>query len=634
MHILTLTIKNFMPFASAVLHLNDRGLVLVEGKNHDSGGSNGAGKSSIFEALCWGLFGVTSRGFRGSQVNRLGCRNTEVSIDLAIGEDRICVSRYRDHDAFNNKLIIRSNGKDITGPGDRESQVRLNDILKLNWDSFRNVVMFPQGVNGFASLTDAEQKEILETILGLDRFSVAQFRAKKLLTSLNTNLKSALANLNIIKTRIEENTSALQKIESSDKIFKESHTKQLADAESSMWFLQNSRPKSLQPVLDELYKYQILAEESHRDDYINLSEQASYNIQQIRNRQTELKAKSSTLRFFAQSKPPEEYSVDITAPCPSCGQALPKDAMSHLIDERIKQKDKDAEQVLNFLLEADKLDLECSELDLKLSQSIELQNKVNLELEKTSEINDTLSQLETAVKDLRSEHQLWEAKLAEAQRQLDRVKRQVSPYSEMLKTLNAKLSDLNEKLTYANLEIEPLQEQVKYAEFWVNGFGNQGLKSLLLDTITPFLNQTVQEYLDDLTGGSARVIFTTQVELANGEKREKFNIELKYKNGSDDYRGISGGERRRVDIAVLFALGDLAASRSNSPVRLRLLDEPFSDLDSQGEEQVVNLLRKRILPKSGTVLVMTHSDSLKSLFEKRICVEKRDGVSEIIEDVL
>jgi len=178
-------------------------------------------------------------------------------------------------------------------------------------------------------------------------------------------------------------------------------------------------------------------------------------------------------------------------------------------------------------------------------------------------------------------------------------------------------------------QYDDFQEQVRYLELWQEGFGNRGVKSLILDTITPFLNQRSNEYLRVLTGGNATVEFTTQTELASGEKRDKFAVNVSYKHGFNDYNGISGGEAHRVDVAAMFALGDLSSSRARAAVRLRLLDEPFDNLDSIGKERVFELMRDVLAPKVGTLLVMSHDDSLTSRFENRMTVIKEGGISRI-----
>jgi len=147
--------------------------------------------------------------------------------------------------------------------------------------------------------------------------------------------------------------------------------------------------------------------------------------------------------------------------------------------------------------------------------------------------------------------------------------------------------------------------------------------------VTPFINERANCYMRELSNDTARIEIKTQKKIRSGEFRDKMDFKVTYPGGSELYAGKSGGEKRRADISILFALGDLAASRARAPVELRLLDEPFESLDALGCEQVVRLLRAHVLPRAKTILVMSHNEALKPLFEHRITVVKENGVSRI-----
>jgi len=113
--------------------------------------------------------------------------------------------------------------------------------------------------------------------------------------------------------------------------------------------------------------------------------------------------------------------------------------------------------------------------------------------------------------------------------------------------------------------------------------------------------------------------------------RDKFSVDVKNMNGDSEYRGNSGGEKRRVDIAINMALQDLVTSRSNKSMDLIVYDEVFDGLDATGCEAVIELLQDKA-KVFGTVLVVTHNDNLKQLFTKSMTVTKRAG-STLVEIV-
>jgi DNA repair exonuclease SbcCD ATPase subunit len=100
--------------------------------------------------------------------------------------------------------------------------------------------------------------------------------------------------------------------------------------------------------------------------------------------------------------------------------------------------------------------------------------------------------------------------------------------------------------------------------------------------------------------------------------------------GAASYEGASAGERRRVDLACLFALGDLAQARAGTRVELRLLDEPFERVDEVGHNEVVRLLRT-VASEVGTLLLTSHEEAVKALIDQRILVSKHRGVSSVVQ---
>ena len=119
-----------------------------------------------------GIRNANVRGLKGDDVVRLDLKkqklkNTRVAVEIDLDGHVVQVVRHRKHHKFENKLLLFIDGKEITvGAGDRETQVKLDELLQIDADSFINAVLFPQEAKGFASLTDAEQKAILDKLLG------------------------------------------------------------------------------------------------------------------------------------------------------------------------------------------------------------------------------------------------------------------------------------------------------------------------------------------------------------------------------------------------------------------------------------------------------------------------------------
>jgi DNA repair exonuclease SbcCD ATPase subunit len=197
----------------------------------------------------------------------------------------------------------------------------------------------------------------------------------------------------------------------------------------------------------------------------------------------------------------------------------------------------------------------------------------------------------------------------------------INQKEEELKTIESKIKELKLQKT----EVETRADNLK---FWVDAFGNAGIKSYLLDSVTPFLNNKANEYLSKLAGSTMRIEFSTQTRLANGELRDKFEIRLLNNVGGDSYESNSEGEKRRIDLAISLALQDLIRSRSNSKLNILLYDEIFDSLDSVGCENAIQLLTE-MQDKVESIFVITHNDILKTYFDKYLIVTKEEGSTSV-----
>ena len=175
-----------------------------------------------------------------------------------------------------------------------------------------------------------------------------------------------------------------------------------------------------------------------------------------------------------------------------------------------------------------------------------------------------------------------------------------------------------------------IEETIKYYKFWEVGFGNKGIKALLFDSVIPFLNDYVGRYISILSDDTIDIKFSSYKQLKSREGvKEEFDIRITNKNGSKMYKGNSGGERRRIDLAILLAFQKLVSTRSNKQLKFVLYDEVFESLDKIGSQRVVELLKQEY-SADGTCIVVTHNSALKPFFPSSIKVEKVNGISRYV----
>ena len=179
----TLSIENFMAVGKESLSLDNRGLILIQGENRDdtSQNSNGAGKSTIVDALCWAIYGQTARGESGDGViNRTAGKDCRVSIEIADGSDSYTITRHRKFTKKKNVLEVVKNEKtDLTKGTDKLTQELVNQVMGCSYDVFRSSVYAGQDAQiDLPAMTDKFLKQVVEEAAGIDRLQNAHELAK------------------------------------------------------------------------------------------------------------------------------------------------------------------------------------------------------------------------------------------------------------------------------------------------------------------------------------------------------------------------------------------------------------------------------------------------------------------------
>ena len=204
-----------------------------------------------------------------------------------------------------------------------------------------------------------------------------------------------------------------------------------------------------------------------------------------------------------------------------------------------------------------------------------------------------------------------------------------NPWGKILETKLKELSDLEGKVVEHKEKRDSIFEELKYLEFWKKGFSRQGIRSFMLDKVIPFLNKQANKYLGILTDGGIQIEFNAVKRLASGEYRENFHVAVNNVRAAQTYEGNSGGEKRRIDLAVSLAINDLIAGRSGKRFNILLLDEIFENLDEVGVHYAVKTLEE-IAKKKSSVFIITHSEILADVFQNEIVVRRKDGLSTIV----
>ncbi|AGR46804.1 putative SbcC-type recombination nuclease [Bacillus phage JL] len=629
-----LEVQNFLSIQEASIDLSNKGLVLVQGDNKDSTAfdSNGSGKSTLVsESPTWCIYGKTIRGFKPDKVvNRIAEKDTRVSLKIYddMG-DEYQIVRHRKHREYKNHVLLYRNGENITGKSDTDTDKMIEDIIGMDFVTFSNSIMFGQGAGTmFALATDATQKQVLERMLQIELFKDMQEEAKKGLakeemeiSKFNSDIQATQTGLSTIRTTIEDLQNKEAALEKTVDVRIGELNKELEETEDQL-SLQPST-KDLEEDKEEV-KGLIADVEKGLASYETTEKQKTELLGTINALEKEIDRYDKHIRKTEKQLDDVKNKRDIPENCSACGQALPLE---------------DTTAIENHLQsDIDKNKKEREEAEDDLEEMIGYLKATNKKLEKKKPLEASLNDLRTELAETNSEIKSIDSKKASIEKSIASIKRQIkeqedlknSTFTEIIEKNIEDAKVLEAKIQETNKKMEEHMAMAKKYEFWVNGFSNQGIKSVLLDSVTPFLNERANYYLSKLTESTIEVEFTTQEKLKNGKIKDKFSVKVTNIHGDDEYKGNSNGEKRRVDVAINMALQDLVSSRSNKKLDIIVYDEVFDGLDEIGCNTVIELLQEKA-KIFGTVIVITHNEHLKQLFNKYLNVVKEDGRTVVLE---
>ena len=632
-----LSIDNFLTIRNVSVNLDNKGLVLVEGVNEEEGfDSNGAGKSTIYsEAIAWCLFGETIRGYTGDAVvNKFVKKNTRVRLAIYDGETKYEIIRHRKHSDFKNMVVLMRDGKAVTAKSDKDTTKTIEDILQMDFLSFTNSVLFGQGISKmFSSATDGDQKKILERMLRISIFRSMQDQAKLHSSEVSSVMAQLLVDRSALLGRKANSMKTLDDLQDKEANLHARVTARIEELNHKIHenVIESRKTQLLEATLmNDVNELKFLLPPLENDI-------RAFDIIQTRKNELDKKILEISLRL-GDAENDLEYTTnrikdihsrkDVPAFCESCGQPLPK-SDSHNIEGVLANLDftKKAKKKLIKELQATS-----EEISTEWHNVIEqLEGKQEL-LETKQDLLDEIRNLEHDLKDARESTKRLSKELADIQKQIKEQEALLATtYTPLIESTIQDIKDIEAQLDDLVTQLKTLESKKEKYDFWVSACGNGGIKSVLLDSVTPFLNTRANYYLSKLAGTSMEVKFTTQTELKSGEKRDKFSVEVRNVHGGEDYKGNSGGEKRRIDIAVNMALQDLVNSRSNKRIDFLVYDEAYEGLDPIGCEAVIDLLREKS-QEVGSIFVITHNPYFKELFEKSIRIVKSGGETRVYEE--
>lgn len=599
MKFIKIKIRNFLSIDKISLGLSDRGNVLILGRNLSgpSVSSNGAGKTSLWDALTWALYGKTLRSLPADSV--ISEAKDHCSVSVFLQDDRHIpwiVTRSRSKSS--PSLILKRDGKDVTFSNIQETQNRINSLVGLDFETFVSSVFFGHDSLRFAGLSDKEKKGILESLLGLGAYEKAFEECKSKVAGQKALLQVTNASYSKGKERIADIRSRIKEI-------KENIGKEEKRIDKNISVHKDNLSKCNEEI--ESFK----SKKDRYDRIISKKESIERRISSYQDTVSEFKQEYSEVVKEISKLDKQLCSVrDEKEPdCPTCGQQIKGKSKSKTIDHLKTVIDNKAKGLADLQNQCKVANRKAKKLERRKKRLVKninfdkaqgLQNKI---YELTERKQGIIAQIALAKKSKTYSH----SALVEARKNLKKEKGQLVEVSK---------------------DVKKFEKRIGIYEYLSEAFGPHGIRSYLLDNVVDFLNDRANAYSETLTDGHIRIKFSTVTRLKNKSVVDRFSLEARNKNGAKIYAGNSGGERQRIDICVALALRDLARSRSRSKIDLAIFDEVFERLDETGCDKVIQLLNQE-KEQFGSCFIVTHNEKLKPYFSNRIEIVKENGVSRI-----
>lgn len=642
MKVTNLSITNFMAVGETSIALDDKGLVLIQGENRDDTSqiSNGAGKSTIAEALCWALYGETARGDSGDAViNKTAGKGTAVVVELCDERgDCYRISRYRKHKTYKNSLRcelfngLRGEYDDHTKGTDKLTQELVNKVVGCDYEVFAAAIYAGQEkMADLPSMTDKQLKVLVEESAGISRLQTALEVAKKRLATATDEMRVIGGKVATYAAKMEAAKDSLTQLESRKTDFDNDQEVKIRDLRMDLIEREKQFDKSKKVALEDMLtkidtkisalQGQLRAVDDENATLAELQAQARKADNAFIKLNAELNSATKEAMKFKHAL---EHADDrVGEQCKSCG---------HVIEESDLAAGKAAikAQAVDAAAAARKLKQDVEDARERSDSAAKAVAAYQASMTDVSAVAAALRDLSDKKPTVHRAIQAEDEKAAHIARlfkAIDDEGLRPNPFVDMIQKQKDAIDTMEGELVELENDRDEAQAKVNLCQEAVRVFGPAGVRAHILDTVTPFLNLQTAHYLSALTDGNIEAFWSTISTTAKGELREKFTIDVTSKTGAESFRGLSGGEKRKVRLACAMALQDLVSSRATKPFKLFIADEIDHALDSSGLERLMVILDEKSRNK-GTVLVISHTD-LRDHIRNTITVVKEKGVSRI-----
>lgn len=681
-------IENFLSHSHSVIDFSKFDIALIVGAyegNEDQ--SNGSGKSAVFSAIVWVLFGK-SRHRKKDGVVRNNAKCCVVEFYFSIEDKKYKIIRKRDKVLAESDVIFEhwNNGRweNISCDTNTATDRKIVETINVNSEVFLNSVYFKQNdISMFAEAKPSQRKDILRALLRMEKWDAYQKKARDLknsfkakmtekeslsvpmadikkeikncsdsLVDIRKELKSESAACDKYKDQLMALRAQYQRISDSDATLEDLRALQekFAQVNKRLEEIDQFKQKNNKVIKENTSSIKDLQQTMGKlNDIINAA--SSINIEATRKNLMSGRTKEKVLeKSVAELK----KDVELKDECGECGKALSKADQKGILDKRqakLKTAIAKHAKVRQELKEFEKKAAE-RELKVKMSHDAVLEkSKIAIKGSKLK------SDIERCIKDnvrfdedimmLRSRD--YEKEIADIKAKFDkdeceRLEAGIRDMITKLKVSTKKRDDLNikygsltakkkeliEKEKYQvalNAEIAEAKDKFAIYDKLYGYFGKEGVQAVVIENVIGELEEYSNEILSKICNEPTALKIRTQRQNENGSWAETFDIEVTAGGRTDEFDTFSGGEKFRISFSLRLALSKILSKRMGGALKFLLLDEVSSSLDDKGLNMFINIVKQ--LSADLKIMVITHDEKLKESFDDIFVVNKGPSGSSI-----
>lgn len=559
--------KNFLSTGNVFteINLNEHNTTLIVGEN-------GAGKSTMLDALSFVLFGKAFRKINKPQLlNSITQKGLTVEIEFSIGVNSYKIIRGMKPTVFE----VYQNGNLLNQSAEMKDyqEILEKQIIKVNHKSFSQVVVLGSATfQPFMQLSSSQRRDIIEDLLDLQIFTTMNALLKDKVQLNNEHIVKNNNNRKLIEEKIKLITSHLAEMQSNNEqliIEKKSRieeTDKLIDAlNDEYWKYENKRQELVQSIEDE--------------------PKISKRINQLGQLKHKIEAKRALIKedlsFFSKHDG-----------CPTCKQVIDQEFKTKTVSDKNSELG-EMEGALEKLIE------QYEETNDRLNGIMEVHMEINnnrMEIQrvktKTNSLIEYRDTLEDEIKNITKKVAIQDdTKILDLEKEMNDLKKSSNELNEDRLVLTAASSLLKDG----------------------------GIKARIIKQYVPVINKLINKYLSSMD-------FFVQFELD-----EEFNETIKSRFRDEfSYASFSEGEKMRINLAILFTWRSIAKLRNSISTNLLIMDEVFdSSLDSNGTEEFLKIIIN-LTSDTNTFIISHKTDQLYDKFSKVLKFEKHKNFSRVV----